>query len=205
MEKSPEEELLNIDNPENHDTISSHSTFGDTPIDVRRLIGDDGDEEVEEELLPTGVINASFLSLDCVGCPAKGIAPGIVHLEVPFTEVIASDEQNVFKEMYEVVGGSQVTGKKLNIAPLWILAKVVEWEVESNRIVVYTEIREIDVLQDANVTTFHFVYKINSEEKGVNTLKAGLCPHGNKDRFKKSVRKDSATARFDVIRLLLSI
>lgn len=36
-------------------------------------------------------------------------------------------------------------------------------------------------------------------------LKARLCPHGNRDKMKHQIRKDSATAQFDVIRLLLSI
>lgn len=36
-------------------------------------------------------------------------------------------------------------------------------------------------------------------------MKARLCPNGNRDRLKKAVRKDSATAHFDVIRLILSL
>ena len=36
-------------------------------------------------------------------------------------------------------------------------------------------------------------------------MKARLCPHSNHDSGKDSVRKDSATAQFDVIRLMLSI
>ena len=36
-------------------------------------------------------------------------------------------------------------------------------------------------------------------------MKARLCPHGNRDSGKDSVRKDSATAQFDVIRSMPSI
>lgn len=36
-------------------------------------------------------------------------------------------------------------------------------------------------------------------------MKARMCPHGNRDSGKDSVRKDSATAQFDVIRLMMSI
>lgn len=53
--------------------------------------------------------------------------------------------------------------------------------------------------------TSHIVYKIKIEEKGKLRLKARLCPHGNRDKFKCDVRTDSATVQFDVIRLLLSI
>lgn len=36
-------------------------------------------------------------------------------------------------------------------------------------------------------------------------MKARICPHGNKDRMKSAVRKYSAMAQFDAIRILLSI
>lgn len=36
-------------------------------------------------------------------------------------------------------------------------------------------------------------------------LKGWICPHGNRDVMKNDVRNDSATAQFDVIRLMLSV
>lgn len=36
-------------------------------------------------------------------------------------------------------------------------------------------------------------------------MKARLCPHGNRDKMKNDVRKDSSTAQFDEILLLLSL
>lgn len=36
-------------------------------------------------------------------------------------------------------------------------------------------------------------------------LKARICPHGNRDVEKDYVRKDSATAQYDVILLILAI
>lgn len=56
-----------------------------------------------------------------------------------------------------------------------------------------------------NVISAHFVYKVKSDEKGKKRLKARLCPHGNRDKMKDTIRKDSATAQFDVIRLICSI
>lgn len=50
----------------------------------------------------------------------------------------------------------------------------------------------------------HIVFKINSKENG-KRLKGRLCPHGNWDRFKRTVRKDLQTAQLDVIIMLLSL
>lgn len=49
------------------------------------------------------------------------------------------------------------------------------------------------------------VYKVKNEENNVKRMKARLCPNRNRDKMKKTVRKDSAKDQFDVIRLLLSL
>lgn len=36
-------------------------------------------------------------------------------------------------------------------------------------------------------------------------MKATICPHGNKDKRNDGVRKDSATAQFDAIIIMLEI
>lgn len=46
---------------------------------------------------------------------------------------------------------------------------------------------------------------VKQEENGKKRLKDSLCPHGNRDKMKNNIRKDSATAQFDVIRLFCSI
>lgn len=47
-------------------------------------------------------------------------------------------------------------------------------------------------------------YKIKLGEHG-KRLKARLCPHGSRNKEKDGIRKDSSTAKFDFIRLLVSI
>lgn len=133
-----------------------------------------------------------FLSSDCVGCPAKDIGTGIGRSDLHLNGVIASDAKIALNEMYEVVGANQVTRRRLDVASPWILAKALKSEVKANRIGAYTEIYEIDVPQNANVIASHFLNKIKPGEKGVKRLKVRLWLHGNRDRFKKSVRKDSA-------------
>lgn len=51
----------------------------------------------------------------------------------------------------------------------------------------------------------HIVYKRKNEEDGTMRLKARICPHGNHDTKKDNIKKDSSTAQFDIIRLMLSL
>ena len=61
------------------------------------------------------------------------------------------------------------------------------------------------VPKDANVISSHRVYRLKSDENGRLLLKARIVPHGNHDRDRNSVRRDSASAELTVIRLLLSL
>lgn len=58
---------------------------------------------------------------------------------------------------------------------------------------------------DANLSTSHVVYKLQSDEEGNKVQKARIVPHGNHDGEKDEIRKDSSTAQFFVIRILLFI
>lgn len=69
----------------------------------------------------------------------------------------------------------------------------------------YVPVREADLPQSANIISSHVVYKVKTEEDKSMRLKARICPHGNRDIEKEDIRKDSATAQFDVIRLMLTI
>lgn len=53
--------------------------------------------------------------------------------------------------------------------------------------------------------TSNVIYKVKTGEDGENSMKARMCPHGNKDKMRHEVKRDSATAQFDAIRLLLAI
>lgn len=57
----------------------------------------------------------------------------------------------------------------------------------------------------ANVITSHVVYEVKTDEAGVRTLKAIIYPHSNRDMMKDELRKYSATAQYDIVRLMLSI
>lgn len=86
-----------------------------------------------------------------------------------------------------------------------MIDKAEKSELESNWADYYVEVHEHDVAPSENVISTHFVYKVKSEEKNKKRLKERLCPHGNRGKMKHEIRKDSATAQFDVIRLICSI
>ena len=66
-------------------------------------------------------------------------------------------------------------------------------------------VNESDVPRTSNVISSHVVYEIKTRESGDKSLKARIVSHGNRDKQKDDSRKDSSTAEFDVIRLLLSV
>ena len=118
---------------------------------------------------------------------------------------LETDRHRVLESIYECVGSKQVTRSKLEFAPSWILDDAFESEYEANWRESYKPVTEKDVPRHANIITSHVVYKIKTSENGTRTLKSRIVPHGNRDDDKDSVRKDSATAQLNVIRLLLSL
>lgn len=124
------------------------------------------------------------------------------------TEMIGdleSDVQKVLTDIHNAIGNKQVTISKLQLAPSWITTRALKEEHDNNWAEAYREIDERLVPKHANVISSHVIYKIKTEESGIRRLKARLCPHGNRDIMKDDIRKDSATAQFDVIRLMLTI
>lgn len=75
-------------------------------------------------------------------------------------------------------------------------------EVSQNWNDAVQEVHESKVSKNSNVIRSH-THKIKSEKKG-KRMKARICTHGNRYIMRKTVRKNSANAQFDVIRLLLS-
>lgn len=100
---------------------------------------------------------------------------------------------------------SAVTRKKMECAPQWLIDKDVQKELRSNWDDAYIAVQEEAVPIGANLISSHFGYKVKQEENGRKRLKARLCPHGKRDKMKDNIRKDSATAQFDEIRLVCSI
>lgn len=116
-----------------------------------------------------------------------------------------SNEQKVLKEIKSVISDQQMTHRKLGFASPWIVSRAAGAEIMSNWDGTYEEVKDKNIPGNANVIPSHIIFKVNTEEKGKLRLKAGLCPHSNREKFKYDVRKDSSTAQVDVIRLLLSV
>lgn len=63
----------------------------------------------------------------------------------------------VFASMLNVLGRSQVTAKKMELAPPWSADKAKDEEAKFNWDGAYEEIRETDVPRQSNVISSHFV------------------------------------------------
>ena len=125
--------------------------------------------------------------------------------QLPYS--LQSSEQLVLHEMKRVVGDGPVSEFKLQFAPRWIIDKAIADEKSNYHDAgAYKELHFRQTPKGANVITSHHFFRIkNHAEEGRLRLKCRLVPHGNRDREKDSVRKDSATAQFPIIHLLLSL
>jgi len=103
------------------------------------------------------------------------------------------------------VGLTQVIRSRLEIAPPWIVQEAFDTKHQSNWKDAYELVDEVDVPRNANVITSHVVYKVKTNEANEKNLKARIVPHGNHDKEKDEIRKDSSTAQFHVISLILSV
>ena len=92
--------------------------------------------------------------------------------------------------------------RDLEFAPPWLVKEAYDIE-ESNWQGVYEVIDESSVPKNTNVVSSHVAYKIKVSENGSLTLKARICPHGNRDKDKDGIRKDIAAVQFPIIRLML--
>lgn len=180
-------------------TIPAASSETDRDTLMYDVFGSDG--EKEDEILP---IKRTLIASDTPGSPKRDVGPAM-HGEPSDGYSLTSDEQKILEEMHSVLGNAQVTRKKLGFAPPWIVEKAMRTEVDSNWAKAYKVVRETDVPRNENIISAHFVFKVKKEEDGSRRLKARLCPHGNRDQMKEDVRKDSATAQFHIIRLMLSL
>ena len=118
---------------------------------------------------------------------------------------LTSTEQEELQQIREVIGNSQVSRGALAFSPPWILQKAYVDEHDTNWANAYEMYQYKDVPTHANIIKSHVVYKVKTDENGKHKMKARIVPHGNRDAEKDHIRKDSATAQFGVIRLLLSL
>lgn len=179
----------------------SHNCEAETDTDMimREIFGD----ETKNDRDATKRVSAFFCST-VIGDPSRDV--GTTKESDVISQVeLTSDEQKVLNEVYAVVGSDQVTRRHMECAPQWLVDKAVKAELDENWSDSYISVHEKKVAWNENIISAHFVYKVKTEEKGVRRLKARLCPHGIRDKMKDNIRKDSATAQFDVIRLICRI
>lgn len=80
------------------------------------------------------------------------------------SELLKSKAQETLEEMFKVLGSGQVSKRKVELAPDWIVRAA---EVEKIKIHGKTHIRKLrkkDIPLNANVIGSHFVYKFKEEE-----------------------------------------
>lgn len=168
------------------------------------IFGDDSDIEEVEELKPIGT-SSSLFSSKPNGQPEKDIGDSIKTSNEIDGEELKSIHQHTLNQIYKLVGGKQLTRSKMAFVPSWVLDRALQEELDSNRHDTHDEVKEHEVGANANVIPSHVVYKVKNEEQNFKRMKARLCPNGNRDKLRKTVRKDSASAQFDVVRMLLSL
>lgn len=64
---------------------------------------------------------------------------------------------------------------------------------------------EEEVPRHEKISGSHIFYKVKVEECGGKIMKARFFPHGSREKMRHTVKMYSATAPFDVIRMLLII
>lgn len=129
----------------------------------------------------------------------------IIQSNIPTPAELKTEKQRVLYGILKQIGTRQVNRSELIFAPPWVLEEAFEREHNSNWSDAYVCVPEAEVERKANLITSHVVYKVKTDEKSERTMKARIVPHGNRDKEKDDIRKDSATVQLDIIRLLLSL
>lgn len=119
--------------------------------------------------------------------------------------LLESQRQMILKQMKGKIGSRQVTHSSLEFWPNWILDQALNSELTTNWKGVYTTVHETCIPHGANVISSHIVFKTKDDEDGNLKLKARLVLHGNRDRDRFSVRRDSASVDLSVVRIVLSL
>ena len=116
-----------------------------------------------------------------------------------------TSEQEILKRAREVLGEKPLSEHQLQFVPQWVIDKSIAKEKE-NYNGAYEELHISQLPPNANLISSHHFFQLKHEgETDKLRLQCRLVPHGNRDRDKDSVRKDSATAQFPIISIVLSI
>lgn len=120
-------------------------------------------------------------------------------------KTLKSEKQALLQQIEKQIGSKQVTAAALQFAPDWVMLDAIESELSENWKDAYLEVNANNLSKDANVIGSHFVFKVKADIDGSLKLKARLVLHGNRDRDRFTVRRDSSSADLSVVRLLLSL
>ena len=118
---------------------------------------------------------------------------------------LQSNDQQTLREIYHTIGNRQVTSRDLEFAPAWVIQKAMQKEHRNNWQDAYEEINDKDVPRNSNIISSHALFKIKESEDDSLVMKARFVLHGNRDREKNDIRKDSASADMTIFRLVLSL
>ena len=120
---------------------------------------------------------------------------------------LESSEKIILQEIRNVVGDKPVSEFRLQFAPRWLLDKSIDTEKENYFAEgAYEEVDIKTLPRNANIISSHHFFQVKHDGSADKLkLKCRMTPHGNKDDDKDSVRKDSRTAQFPIIRTLICL
>lgn len=139
---------------------------------------------------------------DDIGDIAKKIDESKSNIE---GSSLKSDRETVLSKIKSVIGFKQVTESEIQFAPEWILNDALSTELEENWNSAYTVVKSSELPRDANIIGSHTVYRVKEDDDGHLKMKARLVLHGNRDKDRFTVRRDSASADLAAVRLLISL
>lgn len=167
---------------------------------VKALIATDSEQAVPDEPAPSSL------------AASRDIGPHVdpvLQMDDVSGHNLASNRQHHLRTIQDILGGKQVSRGQLSFAPSWILEEAFDKEMRENWADAYEEIEQSAVPTDANIIGCHTVYKVKEapspESDGELTMKARNVLHGNRDKDRYSVRRDSSSADLSVVRLTISI
>lgn len=155
------------------------------------------DQLVTHSTPPT--IRDNALAEKDIGPLESRIQPQIISA----SKTLASQKQALLSQILASVSFQQFTAAQRKFAPPWILEEALESELETNLKDVYDELLMSDNRLNANVVNAHAVHKVKSDGVDKLHLKCSLVLHGNQDKDRFSVRKNSASADTLKFRLIL--
>jgi len=124
--------------------------------------------------------------------------------QVKIVNELSSLEPNAIQVYFDVFKFKEFLFYHAQGLPQFVVQNAYKCEEDSFRKTVRS-VHVSNVPQNANVISSHVLYKVKKMDDGSMKIKARIAPHGNKDKFKNDLKKDSATCPPVGIRIALSI